>query len=109
MSSTGSITASSLPSKPNLDVKPGKVTAFVFIGVVLGCLLYTGFSLMNDVNDTGANTTTLLPFILLGVALLIALGFEFVNGFSRYRQRGSHSYLYSLIATNIRGRLVRFL
>jgi PiT family inorganic phosphate transporter len=26
-------------------------------------------------------TTTLLPFVLLGVALLIALGFEFVNGF----------------------------
>ena len=24
---------------------------------------------------------TLLPFLLLGVALLIALGFEFVNGF----------------------------
>jgi inorganic phosphate transporter, PiT family len=26
-------------------------------------------------------STTLLPFLLLGVALLIALGFEFVNGF----------------------------
>ena len=29
----------------------------------------------------GGGPTTILPFILLGVALLIALGFEFVNGF----------------------------
>ena len=31
--------------------------------------------------ETGAPVTTYLPFVLLGVALLIALGFEFVNGF----------------------------
>ena len=30
---------------------------------------------------TGGGPTTILPFLLLGVALLIALGFEFVNGF----------------------------
>ena len=35
---------------------------------------------MNDIGST-AQTMTLLPFLLLGVALLIALGFEFVNGF----------------------------
>ncbi len=31
--------------------------------------------------QTGGGPTTILPFLLLGVALLIALGFEFVNGF----------------------------
>ena len=30
---------------------------------------------------SGGGPTTILPFLLLGVALLIALGFEFVNGF----------------------------
>ncbi len=34
-----------------------------------------------DVEATGARVTTYLPYILLFVALTIALGFEFVNGF----------------------------
>jgi PiT family inorganic phosphate transporter len=38
--------------------------------------------LFSDVQSAGAApATTYLPYILLGVALLIALGFEFVNGF----------------------------
>ncbi|KQT37723.1 inorganic phosphate transporter [Methylophilus sp. Leaf414] len=69
------------PSRPNLDKKPSTLTTVIFIGLMLIGLIYTGFSLMSDVNDTGAPTTTWLPFILLGVALVIALGFEFVNGF----------------------------
>src|SRR5262249_43860560 len=43
--------------------------------------LFTIYSLYNDVQETGIPVTTYLPFLLLGVALLIALGFEFVNGF----------------------------
>jgi len=68
-------------SKPNLDKKSGTLTIAVFVGLLLMGLVYTGFSLMHDVTDTGAQTTTWLPFILLGVALVIALAFEFVNGF----------------------------
>jgi len=68
-------------SKPNLDKKSGALTIAVFVGLLLIGLVYTGFSLMHDVTDTGAQTTTWVPFILLGVALVIALGFEFVNGF----------------------------
>jgi inorganic phosphate transporter, PiT family len=68
-------------SKPNLDKKAGALTIVIFVGLLLIGLIYTGFSLMHDVTDTGAQTTTWLPFILLGVALVIALGFEFVNGF----------------------------
>ena len=34
-----------------------------------------------DVNATGTKVTSYLPYVFLLVALLIALGFEFVNGF----------------------------
>lgn len=79
--STSGAALSSTTSRPNLDSKPSKVTIFVFIALLVGGLIYTAFSLMHDVNETGAVTTTYLPFILLGVALVIALAFEFVNGF----------------------------
>jgi inorganic phosphate transporter, PiT family len=47
--------------------------------VVIAGIIYAGIHLANDlsvVRDTRA-----YPYILLGIALLIALGFEFVNGF----------------------------
>jgi PiT family inorganic phosphate transporter len=68
-------------SRPHLDKKAGPVTALIFVGLLAIGLFYTSYSLVADVDATGAKTTTILPFILLGVALLIALGFEFVNGF----------------------------
>jgi len=68
-------------SKPNLDKKPSGLTTAIFVGLLVIGLIYTGFSLMHDVTDTGAKTTTWLPFLLLALALVIALGFEFVNGF----------------------------
>ncbi|MCX7277196.1 MAG: inorganic phosphate transporter [Burkholderiales bacterium] len=57
------------------------MTAIVFIGLLAAGLLFSGYSLVSDVQDAGAVATTWLPYLLLGVALLIALGFEFVNGF----------------------------
>ena len=48
--------------------------------LVLG-LAFTCYSLVADIGSTGQRATTWIPFILLGIALLIALGFEFVNGF----------------------------
>ncbi|MFA6262803.1 MAG: inorganic phosphate transporter [Bacteroidia bacterium] len=68
-------------SRPRLDHKPGPVTAIVFIGLLAAGLLFAAYSLVSDVNEAGARTTTYLPYMLLSVALLIALGFEFVNGF----------------------------
>ena len=68
-------------SRPHLDHKPGPVTAIVFIGMLAAGLLFGGYSLVSDVSDAGPRATTLLPYLLLGVALVIALGFEFVNGF----------------------------
>jgi len=67
--------------RPKLDGKTSPVTAIVFIGLLAIGLFYTAYSLFVDVSDTGVKTTTWLPYVLLGVALLIALGFEFVNGF----------------------------
>jgi inorganic phosphate transporter, PiT family len=68
-------------ARPNLDQATGVVTVAVFLGLLAVGLVFTGYSLVTDVTEAGGKTTTLLPYILLGVALLIALGFEFVNGF----------------------------
>jgi inorganic phosphate transporter, PiT family len=67
--------------RPNLDHKPGPLTAIIFLGMLGVGLLFAGYSLVKDIDEAGAPTVTWVPYILLGVALLIALGFEFVNGF----------------------------
>ncbi len=67
--------------RPRMDHAPGMVTMIVFVGMLAIGLAFTAYSLVTDVSEAGTKTTTVLPFILLGVALLIALGFEFVNGF----------------------------
>ena len=81
--SANAATLQSAPAsnRPKLDHKPSPVTAIVFIGLLAAGLLFTAYSLVADVSSAGVRTTTYVPFILLGVALLIALGFEFVNGF----------------------------
>ena len=85
MNSTVTATAGLPPpspsSRPHLDKKPGAATALMFLALLVVGLAYTAMSLVNDVGETGVRTTTYLPYVLLGIALLIALGFEFVNGF----------------------------
>ncbi len=50
------------------------------VALVLGIgLVYVGIELYQDLVSSPLKSA--LPYILLGVALLIALGFEFVNGF----------------------------
>ncbi|MEX6677483.1 inorganic phosphate transporter [Pseudomonas sp. W2Oct36] len=61
--------------------KPGVLTMVIFCVVLVLGLFYTGYSLKQDMDDLGTVVLTWTPFILLGVALVIALGFEFVNGF----------------------------
>src|SRR5467141_4729110 len=68
-------------SKPNLDKGFNPLTMIVFFGILAAGLLFVAYSIYVDVNATGAKVTTYLPYLLLLVALLIALGFEFVNGF----------------------------
>ena len=67
--------------RPNLDRQHGPFSKYGFLAVLVAGLFYTGFSVFRDVADSGSSPSTLLPYLLLGFALLIALGFEFVNGF----------------------------
>jgi inorganic phosphate transporter, PiT family len=68
-------------AKPKLDHPIAPVTALIFVGMLVAGIGYAALSIYSEVRDAGVTTETSLPFILLGIALLIALGFEFVNGF----------------------------
>src|SRR5580700_8016701 len=62
-----------------LNKSPGKLGMIIFgLAAVVG-VAYIATSLAGDL--TAVETTSLLPYLLLGVALLTALAFEFVNGF----------------------------
>jgi len=66
-----------------LDRKMKKSPAWISTAVVLvaliGGLSYIGFHVAGDLGNIVV--VSVWPYVLLGVALLIALGFEFVNGF----------------------------
>jgi len=53
----------------------------IFGAVIAGGLFFMAYSIYRDVSDAGALPQTSMAFVLLGLAMLIALGFEFVNGF----------------------------
>ncbi|WP_022722612.1 inorganic phosphate transporter [Rhodopseudomonas sp. B29] len=67
--------------RPNLDKGFNPLTMILFFGILAAGILYVTYSIYIDVEATGTRVTTYLPYILLLIALLIALGFEFVNGF----------------------------
>jgi inorganic phosphate transporter, PiT family len=62
-----------------LNKSPGRIGIIIFGVVLLAGIAYVGFQLASDLSSTPLLTAW--PYILLGTALLIALGFEFVNGF----------------------------
>jgi len=66
---------------PDLDRGFHPLTGVIYMGVVAAALLFVAYSIYVDIDATGTRVDTYLPYILLFVALLIALGFEFVNGF----------------------------
>lgn len=71
------------PSKGAIDAKlarsPGMGGMIVFGLILAAGMFYAASHLVSDLSVEKA--TTIRPFIMLGGALLIALGFEFVNGF----------------------------
>ena len=68
-------------SRPNLDKGFNPLTMILFFGILAAGVLFVSYSIYADVDATGTRVTSYLPYMLLFVALLIALGFEFVNGF----------------------------
>jgi PiT family inorganic phosphate transporter len=66
-----------------LDRKMKKTSAWISAAVVavalVGGLGYIGFHIAQDLGNI--TVISVWPYLLLGLALLIALGFEFVNGF----------------------------
>jgi PiT family inorganic phosphate transporter len=62
-----------------LSRNPGKIAMIVFGCAIAGGIIYAGLKLGSDLATT--HYPTVWPYVLLGLALLIALGFEFVNGF----------------------------
>ncbi len=58
---------------------PGLIGGVIFAAIILGGLAYCGFNIVHDMGNV--TMTSVWPYVLLTVALLIALGFEFVNGF----------------------------
>ncbi|HYA81690.1 MAG TPA: inorganic phosphate transporter [Methylocystis sp.] len=70
-----------LGSKPKLDHDTDIRAILLFLAILALGLGFVAWSIYRDIQETGAPVVTYLPFVLLGLALLIALGFEFVNGF----------------------------
>ena len=58
---------------------PAWISGLVVGIALLGGLAYIGFHIVQDLGNIAV--VSLWPYVLLGTALLIALGFEFVNGF----------------------------
>ena len=65
---------------PRLDTSLPAAGRWAFLAVLLGGLAYAGVSIFVDTAQVGETMATGV-FLFLGLALLIALGFEFVNGF----------------------------
>jgi inorganic phosphate transporter, PiT family len=62
-----------------LNRSPGKLGMIGFAVVLLVGIVYAALQLLSDLSTV--HTESVAPYILLGIALLVALGFEFVNGF----------------------------
>ena len=58
---------------------PGRIGTIIFGVVLVIGAIYAGWHLVSDLSKV--HTSSALSFVLLGIALCIALGFEFVNGF----------------------------
>jgi inorganic phosphate transporter, PiT family len=62
-----------------LSGKPNKLGLAVFVIALVVGLGYAASELVRDLGEVHAGS--IFPYVLLGIALLVALGFEFVNGF----------------------------
>jgi PiT family inorganic phosphate transporter len=67
--------------RPNLDAGTSFAGIIIFVALLLVGIGFSLHGLLGDMSAAGTPPLAVGAFILLGIALLIALGFEFVNGF----------------------------
>lgn len=80
--SQNSVPLSARPISPSLiEGSKNYRTLWIVSVLAIGGLIFAGINLFQDIALSGDRFTSLLSFSLLGLALVIALGFEFVNGF----------------------------
>ena len=75
-------TATAPPStaiREKLSRGPGRMGILIFGAVLIAGLIFIGTSIARDLGNIQLGSSW--PYVLLGTALLVALGFEFVNGF----------------------------
>ena len=77
--STLNKTQSSVLDQKLSDNPAGRWGVLVFVLLLIGGLAYIATQLTKDLSVV--HNADVFPYILLGIALMIALGFEFVNGF----------------------------
>jgi PiT family inorganic phosphate transporter len=78
---SGGAAAQTAPARVHFDQPVDVRAVLIFLAVLAGGLFFMAYSIYSDVADSGAAPKAILPFLLLGVAMVVALGFEFVNGF----------------------------
>ncbi len=70
------------PSQHSVHAKlskgPGTIGILIFGVVLIVGIIYIGISLSRDLSGISG---PVMPYVLLGIALFVALAFEFVNGF----------------------------
>lgn len=76
-----SVQSEQLVHRPQLDVKASFASIVVFLVLLGAGILLVVYSLAHDMDRAHVPPLAISALIGLGVALLIALGFEFVNGF----------------------------
>src|SRR5271168_73639 len=68
------------PLGEHMTASPAAKIGMGMFGVVLALgVIYIGRQMIGDMAEV--HSPTMMPYVLLGLALLVALGFEFVNGF----------------------------
>jgi inorganic phosphate transporter, PiT family len=76
-----SVTATPLSTSEEINQGNSKKPLLIFGALIIAGLVFTGTQFLGDIQQTGLTFNSYLPIVLLGIALLAALGFEFVNGF----------------------------
>ena len=71
----------SAPERVKLNHPIDYRAIMIFLLIIAGGLAFAAYSIWADVDATGTHIRSIVPYLLLGVALVVALGFEFVNGF----------------------------